>query len=263
VSKIDPENINKSEIASKYPLMHHLTELRKRLIYILITVLIVFIATYSQGKLLMEILTGPILEYLPEGSTISFLKITEGFLTELKLAALAAIFFAMPLILYQLWKFIAPGLYVNEKKYLVSFVVSASLLFFTGAAFAYFIVFPFGFQFFLKYASSDWNMVANLSVDWYLTFVVKLIMAFGIVFELPVIIFFLSIMGIVNDTKLKKYRRYAVVTIFILAAVLTPPDVISQITMAIPLLILYEISIIISKFASKKDTSEETKNIYD
>ncbi len=257
------DNLSKPEVTSRYPLMHHLVELRKRLVYVIIVLIIVFIGAYSQGKVLMNFAIAPLVEIMPEGSTIAFIKLTEGFITELKLSALVAFFVSMPFILFQLWKFIAPGLYVNEKKYFITFVVSASILFFVGASFAYFIVFPLGFQFFLKYASPEWNMIASLSVDWYLSFVIKLTLAFGLVFEMPVIMFFLALMGIVTDKKLIKYRRYAIVAIFILAAILTPPDIISQITMAIPLLVLYEISIYIAKFVNRKNKEETALNIYE
>lgn len=253
----------KQSVQKTYPLAQHLEELRKRIVYIFVCLLIVFIAVYTQGKVLMTLLMQPILQFMPENSTMAFLAITEGFLTELKLAFLAAVFISMPFLLYQGWKFIAPGLYAHERKYVFGFVISASILFFTGAAFAYFIVFPLGFQFFLRYAGEGWNMVANLSVSWYLNFVTKLIMAFGIVFELPVIIFFLVKIGLVKEAALRKYRRYAIVMIFILAAILTPPDVISQIMMAGPLLILYELSIYIAKIFGKKNELSTEVDIYE
>ncbi len=255
---------DKDRVEQKYPLTEHLIELRKRVVYIFAGLAVVFIGTYSQGRVLMNYLLEPLVRYMPENSTVSFLKITEGFVTELKLAAIAAVFVAMPYILYQLWKFIAPGLYAQERKYVFGFVFSASVLFFTGASFAYFIVFPFGFQFFLKYAGPEWNMVANLSVSWYLTFVTRLIMAFGLVFEMPVIVFFLVKMGVVNEQMLVKHRRYAIVGIFVAAAVLTPPDVISQTAMAVPLLVLYQISIYIARvFGRKRELENTDVAIYD
>lgn len=254
---------DKQTVEKVYPLAQHLEELRKRIIYIFICLLIVFIAVYTQGKPLMGLLMKPILQFMPDNSSMAFLGITEGFLTELKLAFLASVFISMPFLLYQGWKFVAPGLYAHERKYVFGFVISASLLFFTGAAFAYFIVFPLGFQFFLKYAGEGWNMIASLSVAWYLNFVTRLIMAFGIVFELPVIIFFLVKIGLVKEAALRKYRRYAIVMIFVLAAILTPPDVISQLMMAGPLLILYEFSIYIAKIFGKKPEPATEIDIYD
>ncbi len=254
---------DREKVEQTYPLSEHLVELRKRLVYVFICLVIVFIGTYSQGKVLMNYLLDPLIRYMPENSTVAFLKITEGFVTELKLAAMASVFVSMPFILYQLWKFIAPGLYAQERKYVFSFVFFASVLFFTGASFAYFIVFPFGFQFFLKYADPSWNMVANLSVSWYLSFVTRLIMAFGLVFEMPVIVFFLVKMGLVNEQMLRKYRRYAIVMIFVGAAILTPPDVISQTAMAIPLLVLYEVSIYIARIFGKKKEKTTEVSIYE
>lgn len=256
-------NKDKETVETVYPLTQHLEELRKRIVYIFICLLIVFIGVYSQGKELMNILMQPVLKFMPENSTMAFLKLTEGFFTELKLSFLAAVAISMPFLLYQIWKFVAPGLYAHERKYVFGFVISASILFFVGACFAYFIVFPLGFQFFLKYAGADWNMVASLSVSWYLSFVTQLIMAFGIVFELPVIIFFLVKIGLVTEVTLKKYRRYAIVIIFVLAAVLTPPDVISQLLMAAPLLILYELSIFIAKIFGKKEEVSHEVDIYE
>ncbi len=254
---------DKETVDKVYPLTQHLEELRKRILYIFICLLIVFIAVYTQGKMLMNLLMQPVLQFMPENSSMAFLRLTEGFFTELKLSFLAAVFISMPFLLYQIWKFIAPGLYAHERKYVFGFVISGSILFFLGASFAYFIVFPLGFQFFLKYAGADWNMVASLSISWYLSFVTQLIMAFGIVFELPVIIFFLVKIGILTEKTLRKYRRYAIVIIFTLAAILTPPDVISQLLMAAPLLILYEISIFIAKIFGKKPESNSEVDIYE
>lgn len=258
-----PEKEKKQTIETVYPLTQHLEELRKRIVYIFFFLLVVFLVVYSQGKLLMNLLMVPVLKFMPENSTMTFLKLTEGFLTELKLSFLAAVFLSMPFLLYQAWRFVAPGLYAHERKYIFGFVISSSILFFAGASFAYFIVFPLGFQFFLKYAGPDWNMVANLSVSWYLSFVTQLVMAFGIVFELPVIVFFLVKVGMITDTMLKKYRRYAIVIIFIIAAVLTPPDVISQCLMAAPLLVLYEVSIYIAKVFGKKPEKTSEVDIYE
>jgi sec-independent protein translocase protein TatC len=191
------------------------------------------------------------------------LTLTEGFMTELKISMLAAIFFSMPFILFQLWRFIAPGLYKSERRYLVGFVFFATLLFLAGASFAYYFVFPLGFKFFLSYSGEEWGMVATLSIAWYLTLVMKLLLAFGIVFELPVVIFFLTKIGLVNTAMLKKYRKFAVIGIFMLAAVLTPPDIISQVAMAVPLLFLYEVSIVITKiFGPKPEKSTDEVDIY-
>ncbi|MCX8084748.1 MAG: twin-arginine translocase subunit TatC [Calditerrivibrio sp.] len=246
-------------VDTEQPLMAHLEELRKRLIRILVALTIAFSLCYWKSSYFFAFIKKPLDIYLPPNSTLSMLKLTEGFITELKISFMAAVFFSMPYILYELWKFIAPGLYAHEKKYVSGFVISASILFFAGAFFCYEYVLPIAFKFFLSYASE--GISANLSLSWYLSFVVKLMLGFGIVFELPVVVFFLANIGLVTDKMLKKYRGYSIVGIFIIAAILTPPDVVSQIMMAIPLLFLYEISIFIAKIFGKKDTNQV--NIYE
>jgi sec-independent protein translocase protein TatC len=245
----------KKEMDEKLPLTKHLEELRQRLIKIFIVLIVVFGVCYSNSKFFMDFVTAPLLPLLPAKSSLAMLKLTEGFFTELKLSLMAAVFFSMPFILYQLWKFVAPGLYAHEKKYVVSFVLVSSILFFSGAAFAYYIVFPFGFRFFLNYAQGD--VIASLSLQWYLSFVTRLILGFGIIFELPVFTLFLSKMGIVTADMMKKHRKYAIVGIFIVAAIFTPPDVFTQCMMAVPLLILYEISIYVAKIFGKKKLKDE------
>ncbi|UOD35367.1 twin-arginine translocase subunit TatC [Deferribacteraceae bacterium V6Fe1] len=245
----------KKEMDEKLPLTKHLEELRQRLIKIFIVLIVVFGICYSNSKFFMDFVTAPLVPLLPAKSSLAMLKLTEGFFTELKLSLMAAVFFSMPFILYQLWKFVAPGLYAHEKKYVVSFVLVSSILFFSGAAFAYYIVFPFGFRFFLNYAQGD--VIASLSLQWYLSFVTRLILGFGIIFELPVFTLFLAKMGIVTADMMKKYRRYAIVGIFIVAAIFTPPDVFTQCMMAVPLLILYEISIYVAKIFGKKKLKDE------
>ncbi|MGB9730824.1 MULTISPECIES: twin-arginine translocase subunit TatC [Calditerrivibrio] len=237
-------------VDAEQPLMTHLEELRKRLIRIMIALTIVFSICYWKSVYLFQFIKKPLILFMPPNSSLSMLKLTEGFLTELKLSFMAAVFFAMPYILYELWKFIAPGLYTHERKYVSGFVISASFLFFFGSFFCYQFVLPIAFKFFLTYATD--GITANLSLTWYLSFVVKLMLGFGVVFELPVIVFFLAKIGLVTEDMLKKYRGYSIVGIFIIAAILTPPDVVSQVLMAIPLLILYEISIFVAKIFGKK-----------
>lgn len=238
------------------PLTTHLEELRKRVIRIIIVLIVVFCLVYWKSQIFMNFITAPIIPLLPAHSSMALLKLTEGFFTELKLSAMVAVFFSMPFIFYQIWRFVAPGLYAQEKKYVFAFVFMSSLLFFTGAGFAYYGVFPFGFKFFLGYAKG--YVTANLSIQWYLNFVVRLIMAFGIIFEMPVFVLFLAKMGLVTSTMMKKYRRYAYVGIFVFAAILTPPDVFTQVMMAGPMIFLYEFSVYIAKvFGRKRDIKED------
>ncbi|PLX71289.1 MAG: twin-arginine translocase subunit TatC [Denitrovibrio sp.] len=238
------------------PLTTHLEELRKRLINVIAVLIIVFCFVYWKSQIFMDFITAPILPILPEKSTMAILKLTEGFFTELKLSALVAVFFSMPFIFYQGWKFIAPGLYAQEKKYVASFVFMSSLLFFLGASFAYYVVFPFGFDFFLSYA--DGYVTASLSVQWYLSFVTRLIMAFGLVFEMPVFVLFMAKMGILTASMMRKHRRYAYFGIIVFSAILTPPDVFTQIMMSGPMIILYEFSVLVAKaFGRKREVTEE------
>lgn len=252
-------NKNKKGVETAYPLMEHLEELKKRLLYILICILILFVAGYSQGERLINFVQAPIMAALPDGAVLAMIQVTEMFFVKVKVSFIAAIIVSMPFLLYQLWLFIAPGLYMHERKYIFGFVFSASVLFLLGAAFAYFVVFPFGFKFFLSFAEdAGYNVKATIAMAPYVTFFIHLVLAFGIVFELPVVIFLLVKIGIVNDEMLIKYRRYAIVCIFILAAILTPPDVISQLLMAAPLITLYELSIYIAKiFGRESDASAE------
>ncbi|ADD69204.1 Sec-independent protein translocase, TatC subunit [Denitrovibrio acetiphilus DSM 12809] len=238
------------------PLTTHLEELRKRLIRVIVVLVVVFSFVYWKSFIFMDFITAPIVPLLPQDSSMALLKLTEGFFTELKLSLLVAVFFSMPFIFYQMWKFIAPGLYAQEKKYIVSFVFMSSLLFFLGASFAYYVVFPFGFKFFLGYAEG--YVTANLSIQWYLSFVTRLIMAFGLVFEMPVFVLFLAKMGILTAAMMRKHRRYAYFGIVIFSAVLTPPDVFTQIMMSGPMIFLYELSVLVAKaFGRKREINED------
>ena len=239
-----------AQVEEKLPLTVHLEELRKRLIRIFLSLGIFFCICYSQSRYLFDFISKPLVKVMPESSSLAMLKLTEGFFTELKLSFMAALFLSMPFISYQLWKFITPGLYIHEKRYMVSFVMLSSFLFFLGGVFAYYLVFPFGFKFFLSYTSE--SVEAALSLQWYLSFVTRLILGFGIIFELPVFTFFLAKLGIITAGMLRKYRRYAIVLMFVVSAIFTPPDVITQLMMAGPLIILYEVSIFVAKIFGKK-----------
>jgi sec-independent protein translocase protein TatC len=188
---------------------------------------------------------------MPAGDHLIFTNLPEMFLTYLKVAFISGILAAAPVIFYEIWMFVAPGLYRNEKKYLVPFVIFSTVLFVGGSLFGYFVVFPFGFKFFIGFSNE--YVKALPSVKQYLSFSLKLLFAFGMVFELPVVIFFLSKMGLVTPQFLRKKRKYAILLTFVVAAILTPPDVMTQFMMAGPLLLLYEISIWVAKLARKKE----------
>jgi len=239
----------------KQPFLSHLEELRQRLIFCAIAVGVGFIISYAFSEELFKILITPLKENLPGNDRLIFTNLPEMFLTYLKTAFITGILLAAPFLFYQIWMFVAPGLYQKEKRYIIPFVFFSTLLFVGGALFGYFVVFPFGFNFFLGYAND--HIQALPSVKQYFSFSTRLLLAFGVVFELPVIIFFLSKMGIVTVDFLKKHRKYAILLAFAMAAILTPPDVITQCMMAGPLIVLYEIGILIARIAGRKEVKEK------
>ena len=241
--------------AEKQPFLSHLEELRRRLIFSAIAVGIGFLCCYAFAEELFGFLLMPLKSKLPEGDRLIFTNLPEMFLAYLKTAFIAGLLLASPVIFYPLWKFVAPGLYQHERKYGFSFVICSTILFICGALFGYYIVFPFGFKFFLGYANE--NIQALPSVKQYFGFAIRLLLAFGIVFELPVIIFFLSRMGIVDVAFLRKKRKYALLLAFAMAAILTPPDVITQCMMALPLILLYEIGILVACLGGSKKNEEK------
>ncbi len=241
---------------TKMPLTSHLEELRKRLVRILIGLGIGFIGCWEYRDFFFKIITKPLVDVLPKTSTMVFTGLPEAFFIYMKIAFFASLFITSPFTLYQIWKFISPGLYKSEKKYVVPFVASTSLLFIGGILFGYYIALPPAFKFFLEF-SSDF-LKPMISFREYLSLILKFLLAFGVCFELPVFIFFMAKIGIVNAAMLRKQRRYAILIIFVVAAILTPsPDAMSQIIMAIPLMFLYEISIFLAVFAQRKRNKEE------
>jgi len=242
--------------AEKQPFLSHLEELRKRLVVCAIGVGAGFVIAYIFAERLFQLLVAPLKAVMPEGDQLIFTNLPEMFFAYIKVAFITGIMAASPLIFYQLWMFIAPGLYRKEKKMAIPFVISSTILFVGGALFGYFVVFPFGFKFFIGFSNE--YVKALPSVKQYFSFSMKLLFAFGAVFELPVIIFFLSKMGVVTPQFLRQQRKYAILLTFALAAILTPPDVITQCMMAGPLIVLYEIGILVSRIAQKKKEGRET-----
>lgn len=243
----------------RQPFLSHLEELRKRLIHCAIAVGVGFAGSYAFAEQLFVILVTPLKAVLPDGEQLIFTHLPEMFFTYIKTSLVSGILLASPFIFYQLWLFIAPGLYKNEKRYVLPFVIISTILFTCGALFGYFVVFPFGFKFFIGFSSE--YVRALPSVQQYFSFALKLLFAFGVVFELPVVIFFLTKMGIVTPETLKKKRKYAIMGTFVVGAILTPPDVITQCMMAVPLIVLYEIGILVSKLARKKKDDPEEEEI--
>lgn len=241
---------------NKMSMTEHLVELRKRISRSLIALGVGFGVCYYFKDFVFYIITRPLVNVLEKNSRLIYTGLTEAFFTYMKIAFFASLIITSPFILYQIWKFISPGLLLKEKKYVVPFVVSSSLLFIGGVSFGYFIVLPPAFKFFVSFNNE--YLQALLSFKDYLSLFVTFLLGFGLSFQLPIFIFFMTKLGIVNPEILSKQRRYAILIIFIIAAILTPsPDALSQILMAIPLMFLYEISIFVSKFAGKKKTDSE------
>ncbi len=232
-------------------LTEHLRELRSCLIVTIIAVIIGFAVSYGFIKPIGTWFFKPLIDVLPEGSSLIFTSYQEGFFFYLKLALVCGLLLASPVIFYQIWLFIAPGLYKHEKRILVPFTFLSTLCFLGGTAFGYLVVFPPAFRFLVGYSNEF--LTSLPSVSEYFSLAVRLLIAFGVIFEMPILMVFLAKMGVVTVSFLNKNRKYAILINFIIAAILTPtPDVVNQMMMGIPLLILYEISVVAVYFFGKK-----------
>jgi sec-independent protein translocase protein TatC len=234
-----------SEPLAEGTLISHLLELRQRMLRAVIAVLLVFIPLAFFANDLFTMVATPLLEKLPEGTSIIATSVVAPFMAPLKLSLVMAVFVAMPYVLYQAWAFVAPGLYRREKRFAVPLFVSSVILFYVGVAFAYFMVFPLMFAFLTSTAPDSVKMMTDMSS--YLDFTLLLFFAFGLAFEVPVATVLLVATGLVKVESLKKNRGYVLLGITLLAAFLTPPDAISQLFMAMPMYLLYEIGIILSQ----------------
>ncbi len=236
---------------AKMPFTAHLEELRDRIVRIVVAIGLGFLVSYGFKDWLFKVLTKPLADVMPAESFMIYTALPEAFFIYMKLALFASIFLTSPFCLYQIWKFISPGLHSREKRYVVPFVLASSSLFIGGVLFGYFIVLPPAFRFFVSF-SSDF-LKPMFSLKEYLSISLKFLLGFGASFQLPVFLFFMTKIGIVNSRILAKQRRYAILAIFIVAAILTPsPDAVTQILMALPLIVLYEIGIVVAKLAEKK-----------
>jgi sec-independent protein translocase protein TatC len=246
---MDPNEIEeKKPDSNDLPLLDHLEELRQRLIRVFATILIFSIVAYIFSDKLVDILVKPV-------GTAYFREPTGAFMVRIKMAAFCGIVASVPVILYHFWKFVVPGLYERESKYLFPIIIFGTLFFFGGAAFCFFLVMPIAMTFLTEYGTE--TLKPLIDIKEYFSFVFWLCLAFGAVFELPIIAFFLGKLGIINSRFLAKGRRYAVVLILVLGMVLTPPDMFSQLMLAIPLYLLYEISIIVVKLTGRREKRED------
>ena len=225
----------------------HLGELRMRIVRMLIGAAVGFLLCYGVAEDLFRYLSLPLVKVMPPDTRFIYTSVPEGFFVYLKVALVAGVFVASPYIFYQLWAFIAPGLYREERRHIVPLAFCSAFFFLLGAAFCYWGVFPFAFTFFMSYSTG--MIVAMPSLNEYLGFSLKMLLAFGLIFEMPLFAFFLSRLRVITPAWMRKVRRYAILAIFIVAAILTPPDVFSQLLMAGPMIILYEVSIYVAAMA--------------
>ncbi|MCJ7546195.1 MAG: twin-arginine translocase subunit TatC [Deltaproteobacteria bacterium] len=241
----------------KQTFIEHLEDLRKRLIISLIAVGIGFIICYLFSKEIFEFLMMPLHRALPTGATMIFTTPAEAFFTYMKVGLLAGVFAASPIVLYQIWLFVAPALYSKEKKYVIPFVCSSTILFVGGAAFGYFVIFPLSAKFFMSFTTDFIQPAPRLKESF--SFCAMLLLTFGLTFELPIFILFLSKLGVLDARMLARNRKYVIILIFIVAAILTPPDPLSQVMMAVPLVALYEVSIWVAKIFGRRPSAEGRK----
>lgn len=240
------------------PFTGHLTELRQRIIVCLSALGLSLVPGWFASKPVQDFLQAPLNAALPEGSQIVNLALTEAFSNRMRVALIAGLFFSLPVILYQIWRFAAPGLYANERRYIAAFTIALTLLFFVGATFGYMFVFPATLLFFANFSPDE--IPAYISQASYLSFAFWMFVAFGAVFETPLVIILLARFGIVDARRLGKQRKYALLLSFVAAALITPsPDVFTQTMLALPMYLLFEVGVIGARILGKRRSSEETE----
>lgn len=239
------ENQTEGHKDSDRPLVTHLVELRARLLKIVFTVGIVFLLLFPFANPVYEYLSQPLLEHLPQGSSMVAIDVASPFLTPFKLVILLAVVLAVPIIFYHMWGFISPGLYRKERRLVFPFLILSTMLFYLGMAFAYYVAFPLMFSFFNSVTPN--NVTVMTDIGRYLDFVVKIFFAFGIAFEVPIITVLLVLSGTVTPEALQRKRPYIIVGAFIFGMILTPPDVISQVLLAVPMWLLFELGVLIAR----------------
>lgn len=247
----EPENLAEGTLIS------HLLELRHRLLLSMVAIGLAFIPCVLNSNEIFTFIAQPLLAKLPEGSNLIATGVMSPFTTPFKLSFFAALLLAMPYVIYQLWSFVAPGLYRNERRFAVPLLISAIVLFYIGVSFAYYIVFPVMFQFFASTTPQGVSMMTDITQ--YLDFVLTMFFCFGLAFEIPVAVVLLVVMGLVRIEKLRKSRGYVLIGCFIAAALLTPPDAISQCALAIPMYLLFEGGILMAQVLSRLRSGEATQ----
>jgi len=242
------------------PLVEHLLELRSCLLRSLIVIVVIFLGLFSFANEIYEFVSEPLRRYLPESSTMIATDVASPFLTPFKMTLYASVYASVPFILWQLWRFIGPALYLKEKRVAIPILLSSIVLFYAGTAFAYFVVFPLVFEFFTQIAPDSVSVMTDISS--YLSFVIKLFFAFGIAFEIPIATLLLIYGGFISPEGLAKKRPYVIVFCFVLGMLLTPPDVISQVLLAFPMWVLFEAGLLFGKILirSKEEDQTETES---
>jgi len=241
-------------------LLSHLEELRRRLIISMLAWVTGFGVCYNFSQQLFLFVAQPVRDALPEGSSLVFIQATEPFFAYLKLSVMAGIIMVLPVILWQIWMFVAPALYPGEKRLVVPFVLCSCLCFACGTYFGFTFVFPVVFTFLVNFGIGAGEVEAMLSMGSYLSMAIRLLLAFGLVFELPIVIFFFARLGVVDYRWLARNRRYAFLLAFVFGALLTPPDIFSQISIALPFIALYEVGILTARLFGKKKDDEVSES---
>lgn len=256
----DPDNIgeaddgDETQAQGEMTFVEHLVELRNRLLRVVVAVLCFLVVLFPFANDLYALLAAPLLRHLPEGTSMIATQVASPFLTPFKLTIVLSIFLAMPVVLYQLWSFVAPGLYKHERRLVFPLLVTSSVLFYLGMAFAYFIVFPLMFAFFQAVAPEGVAIMTDISS--YLDFVLKIFFAFGLAFEVPIATILVVWTGFTTPAELVKKRPYIIVGAFVLGMMLTPPDIISQTLLALPMWVLFELGVVFSRLYVRKPTPD-------
>jgi len=245
-SNSEPNNESGDRVEVEQPFISHLIEMRDRLLRVVVVIILIFIGLFSFANELYNLVATPLLVHLPEGASMIATKPAGTFFTPMKLALVFSIFLTMPFILYQMWSFVAPGLYRHEKKMIMPLMVSSTLLFYLGMAFAYYVVFPLMFGFFV--AMTPEGVTVMTDIGEYLDFILKIFFAFGIAFEVPIAVILLIWGGVTTAEDLAEKRPYMIVGAFVIGMLLTPPDIISQTLLALPMWLLFEAGLLASRY---------------